>query len=50
MGKDFDIEMVFRILEKNRYISDGNAKRIVTSKGNSDIINSKIDKEVILYE
>lgn len=49
-GKDFDIEMVFRILEKNRYISDGNAKRIVTSKGNSDIINSKIDKEVILYE
>ena len=49
-GKDFDIEMVFRMLDKSRYISDGNTKRIVTSKSNSDIINSKIDKEIILYE
>ena len=48
-GKDFDIEMVFRTLEKNRYISDGNVNTIVTSKSNENlIINS--DKEVILYE
>lgn len=48
-GKDFDIEMVFRMLEKNRYISDGNVKTIVTSKSNESLINSN-DMEVILYE
>ena len=49
-GKDFDIEMVFRMLDKSRYISDGNIDRIVTSKSNSDMINSNIDKEIVLYE
>lgn len=48
-GKDFDIEMVFRMLEKNRYISDGNVNTIVTSKSNESLINSN-DMEVILYE
>lgn len=48
-GIDFDIEMVFRILEKNRYISDGDIKTIVTSHDNSDKINNN-DLEVILYE
>lgn len=48
-GKDFDIEMVFRMLEKNRYISDGNVKTIVTSKSNESLISSN-DMEVILYE
>ena len=49
-GKDFDIEMVFRMLEKSRYVSDGNINRIVTSKDNNNIISSNIDKEIILYE
>lgn len=48
-GVDFDIEMVFRMLEKNRYISDGNIKTIVTNHANSNIINNN-DLEVILYE
>ena len=41
--------MVFRMLEKNRYISDGNVNTIVTSKSNESLINSN-DMEVILYE
>lgn len=49
-GNDFDIEMVFRMLEKNRYVSDGNVNRIVTSASNKDIINSNLDKEIIYYE
>jgi len=49
-GVDFDIEMVFKMLDKTRYISDGNVETIVTSS-NKDVINSKItDKEIILYE
>ena len=48
-GKDFDIEMTLRILDKNRYISDGNIDTIVTSNNNSSIVNSNIDRELILY-
>ena len=48
-GKDFDIEMVFRMLDKSRYVSDGEIDRIVTSKSNSDNIK-ETDKEIVLYE
>jgi len=48
-GKDFDIEMTLRILDKNRYISDGDIDTIVTSSSNSSIVNSNIDKELVLY-
>lgn len=48
-GVDFDIEMTLRILDKNRYISDGDVNTIVTSSENSDIINNSIGKELILY-
>ena len=49
-GVDFDIKMVFKMLDKTRYISDGNVETIVTSS-NKDVINSKVtDKEIILYE
>ena len=48
-GVDFDIEMTLRILDKNRYISDGNIDIIVTNSENSGIIDSNIDKEIILY-
>lgn len=47
-GVDFDIEMNFRLLEKTRYISDGDNSTIVTSSSNENIINKNIDKEVIL--
>ena len=49
-GKDFDIEMVFRMLEKTRYISDGNVNTIVTSSSNDDIINNDDTKNIILYD
>lgn len=48
-GKDFDIEMILRMLDKNRYISDGNSDTIVTNSDNDNIINKSIDKELILY-
>lgn len=47
-GKDFDIEMVYRMLEATKYISDGNSNTIVTSISNeSKIIETT--KEIILY-
>lgn len=49
-GVDFDIEMVFKMLSKNRYISDGNIETIVTDSKNKVYINNNLDKEVILYE
>ena len=49
-GVDFDIEMVFRMLNKSRYVSDGNIKTIVTTSSNNGIINNNIEKEIILYE
>lgn len=49
-GVDFDIKMVFRMLEKTRYISDGDAKTVITSNSNDGIINKDISKEVILYD
>lgn len=48
-GVDFDIGMTLRILDKNRYISDGNIDTVVTSYNNNDIINNSIKKELILY-
>ena len=48
-GKDFDIEMNFRILETKRYISDGNKDTIITSKDNENITNNNYNLEVIYY-
>ena len=47
-GLEFDIKMVFKNLEKNKYISDGNIDTIVTSSSNENII-ADTEKEVILY-
>lgn len=48
-GKDFDIEMVFRLLETKRYISDGNSKTIVVSSENESNVNNVNNLEVISY-
>lgn len=48
-GVDFDIEMTFRILDKKRYVSDGDIDTIVTSVLNSEIIDKNGDKELVLY-
>lgn len=39
-GKEFDIKMVFKNLETNRYISDGDKDIIVIKEGNSNINTS----------
>ena len=49
-GNDFDIKMVFRMLETTRYVSDGDKETIITSKANKDLIVSGIKKEIVLYE
>jgi len=48
-GLEFDIKMILKMLDKNRYISDGNINTIVTKNENSGIINSNIDREIIFY-
>lgn len=47
-GVDFDIDASFRILEKNRYVSDGNADTIVIKKSDASYLNDTILK-VISY-
>ena len=47
-GKEFDIEMVFKNLEKNKYISDGNIDTIVIKETDKDKL-SNTELEVITY-
>lgn len=47
-GIDFDIEASFRILEKNRYVSDGNVDTIVIKESDASYLNDTILK-VISY-
>lgn len=47
-GKEFDIEMVFTNLEKNRYISDGDSNTITIKESNKDKL-VETDKKVITY-
>lgn len=47
-GKEFDIEMVFKNLEKNRYISDGDINRVVIKESMKENLNNNI-KNVISY-
>lgn len=47
-GVDFDIDASFRILEKNRYVSDGNADTIVIKESDASYINDT-NLKVISY-
>ena len=47
-GVDFDIEASFRILEKNRYVSDGNADTIVIKESDASYLNDT-NLKVISY-
>lgn len=49
-GKDFDIEMNFKILENNRYISDGNINNVVIPSSKKDKITENYQKNYIYYE
>ena len=48
-GVDFDIEMNFNLLEKTRYISDGDKDTIVVPSSEEDYIENTYDKKVITY-
>lgn len=48
-GKEFDIEMNFNLLEKNRYISDGDINTIVIKKENEKEVSDVYSKEIIMY-
>ena len=48
-GKEFDIEMNFKILENNRYISDGDKNTITIPKEKEDKINNLYNLSVNTY-
>lgn len=48
-GKEFDIEMNFKLLENSRYISDGNIETIVIPTEKQTLLNKNIEKEVKIY-
>ena len=48
-GKEFDIEMNFKILENNRYISDGDKNTITIPKEKEDKINNLYNLNVKTY-
>ncbi len=48
-GEEFDIEMNFKILENNRYISDGNKDKIVVKKSDLNLVNNEFNLEIIAY-
>lgn len=48
-GLDFDVEANFKILENNRYISDGSIYNIVVSKEDENKINNQYDLNIITY-
>lgn len=48
-GKDFDIEMNFKILENNRYISDGNKDTIVVPKEKENKIKNLYNLKLVTY-
>lgn len=48
-GKDFDIEMNFKVLEKNRYISDGDKNTITVPKDKESKINNIYNLNIKTY-
>lgn len=48
LGKEFDIEMNFRLLEENRYVSDGESNTVVIFKDDVERVGVT-DKKVISY-
>ncbi len=48
-GEEFDIEMNFKLLSKNRYISDGNVNTIVIPNSKANLVNTDLKREIIQY-
>ena len=48
-GVEFDIEMNFKLLSNNRYISDGDKDTIVVPTTSKDKLGNTYNKKVIEY-
>lgn len=48
-GEEFDIEMNFKLLEKSRYISDGNINNVVIPEYKESILNVNLQRKLIIY-
>ena len=48
-GTEFDISMNFKILEKTRYISDGDSATIAVSKDKEALVNNVYNLKIITY-
>ena len=48
-GKEFDIEMNFKLLESTRYVSDGKVENIVIPQEKVNLIGNVYTKELIMY-
>ena len=48
-GEEFDIEMNFKLLESNRFISDGNKDIVVIPSNKIKLLRDNIPKEVKMY-
>ncbi len=48
-GEEFDIEMNFNLLEKTRYISDGDVDTIVIPESKTNALNSDVKRTVKTY-
>lgn len=48
-SKEFDIDMNFKLLENNRYISDGNIETIVIPKKKEDLISVNHIEKAVIY-
>lgn len=48
-GREFDIQMNFNLLEKTRYISDGNKDTIIIPQNKIDLVKKIEGKEIIKY-
>lgn len=48
-GKEFDISMNFKLLENNRYISDGNIDTVTFPENYSESLGTVEDKKIITY-
>ena len=48
-GEEFDIEMNFKLLENNRYVSDGNLDTVVIPETKINDLTNSLQREVKLY-
>ena len=48
-GEEFDIEMNFKLLKNNRYISDGDINTVVIPSNKSNLLNNNIQKNIKTY-